>query len=402
MTEIETEPRPAVRLRPNVNAQSFRFGAPWAYADQLVMDRRTRGIPAGAVVELQDAERRPLGAAAFNPDSKIAARMLDRDPAAPIDADWFAARLARALALRETLYDAPFYRLIHAEADGMPGVVIDRFGAAAVIQPNAAWAEARLPALVEAFRAVTGVTTVIKNGSGRARSLEGLTEASEVLSGGVEAPVPVPMNGATYLADLLGGQKTGLFYDQRPNHAFAARLGRGRSVLDVFSHVGGFALAALAGGARGALAVDGSAPALDLATRGAEASGVAHAFETRRGDAFETMAALGEEGRRFGLVVCDPPAFAPSKPALEAGLRAYERVARLGAALVEPGGFLVLCSCSHAADLPRFREASLRGVGRAGRAAQILGVGGAGPDHPAHSHLAESVYLKALFLRLDG
>ena len=402
MTESEILARPAVRLRPNVNPQAIRFGAPWAYADQLVMDRRTKAIPAGTVVELQDAERRPLGAAAFNAGSKIAARMLDRDPAAEIDRPWFAARLARALALRETLFAAPYYRLIHAEADGMPGVVSDRVGAAAVIQPNAAWAEARLGALARALREVTGVETVIKNGAGRARVLEGLPEASEVLAGGLDAPVPVPMNGATYFADLLGGQKTGLFYDQRPHHAVAARLGRGRSVLDVVSHVGGFALAALAGGATSALAVDGSAPALELARQGAEATGVAAAFETLRGDAFEAMTALGEAERRFGLVVCDPPAFAPSKQALEAGLRAYERAARLAAALVEPGGFLVLCSCSHAADLARFREASLRGVGRAGRAAQILGVGGAGPDHPAHAHLAESTYLKALFLRLDG
>jgi 23S rRNA (cytosine1962-C5)-methyltransferase len=406
-TEIETEDtrtgaRPVVRLRPNVNAQHFRFGAPWAYADQLVMDRRARAIPAGAIVELRDAEQRPLGAAAFNAGSKIAARLLDRDPAAEIGVDWFAARLRRALALRETLFDTPFYRLIHAEADGMPGVVIDRFGAAAVIQPNAAWADVRLDALAQALHVVTGVATILANGSGRARGLEGLPEVSGTLLGAIDAPVPVPMNGATYLADLVGGQKTGLFYDQRPNHAFAARLGRGRSVLDVFSHVGGFALAALAGGATGALAVDGSAAALDLAKRGAEATGVAEVFETRKGDAFDAMTALGEEGRRFGLVVCDPPAFAPNKQALEAGLRAYERIARLGAALVEPGGYLVLCSCSHAADPQRFREACLRGVGRAGRAAQILGMGGAGPDHPVHSHLAESAYLKALFLRLDG
>ena len=135
---------------------------------------------------------------------------------------------------------------------------------------------------------------------------------------------------------------------------------------------------------------------------GAAAGGVGDRLELKKADAFDAMAAMGGEGRRFGLVVCDPPAFAPSKAALEAGLRAYERVARLGAALVEPGGFLVLCSCSHAADLARFREASLRGVGRAGRTAQIVHVGGAGPDHPVHPWLAETAYLKALFLRLDG
>ncbi len=313
-----------------------------------------------------------------------------------------AARLRRALALREVLFEAPFYRLVHAEADGLPGVVIDRFGDVAVVQPNAAWAEVRLDALVEALRAVTGVGTVLKNAGGRARGLEGLDAASALLSGALDGPVAVPMNGAIYYADLVGGQKTGIFYDQRPNHAFAARLARGRSLLDVFTHVGGFALAALAAGAASALGIDGSAPALELAARGAAAGGVEDRLELRKADAFDAMASLGAEGRRFGMVVCDPPAFAPNKAALEAGLRAYERVARLGAALVEPGGFLVLCSCSHAADLARFREASLRGVGRAGRTAQIVHTGGAGPDHPVHPWLAETAYLKALFLRLDG
>jgi 23S rRNA (cytosine1962-C5)-methyltransferase len=344
----------------------------------------------------------PLALAAFNPGSKIAARILDPDPGAEIGRDWFAARLARALALREVLFDAPFYRLAHAEADGLPGVVIDRFGDAAVVQPYAAWADARLADLVAALREVTGVGGVVMNGSGRARGLEGLAVETRLVAGNLDGPVAVAMNGATYFADLLHGQKTGLYFDQRPNHGFAARLGRGRRVLDVFSHVGGFALAALAGRAASALAVDGSQAALDLAARGAAASGVAERLATRRADAFDALAELASEGARFGLVVCDPPAFAPSKPALEAGLRAYERLARMAAPLVEPGGFLVLCSCSHAADLARFRTASLRGVARAGRHAQILHVGGAGPDHPVHPALAETAYLKALFLRLDA
>ena len=208
------------------------------------------------------------------------------------------------------------------------------------------------------------------------------------------------MNGATYMADLTGGQKTGLFYDQRPNHAFAARLAEGQQVLDVFSHVGGFALAALAQGAQAALAVDGSAAALDLARDGAARMGAQDRFATRQGDAFDVLTAMGQEEARFGLVVCDPPAFAPSKPALEAGLRAYERVARLSAGLVEEGGYLVLCSCSHAADLSSFTGACLRGIGRAGRRAQLLHTGFAGPDHPLLPQLAESGYLKALVFRL--
>lgn len=395
-------PRPTVRLRPKSDARRLRFGFPWVYDNELVTDRRTRALAPGALARLEDAERQPLGLVAVTPGSKIIARVLDRDPEAEIDAEWLTARLTRAQDLRARLYEAPFYRLVHAEADGLPGVVIDRFGDAAVIQPNAAWADARMDALVDALVAVTGVTTVIKNASGRARAYEGLDDQGAVVRGALDRPVPVPMNAATYMADLIGGQKTGLFFDQRDNHAFAARLARNARVLDVFAHVGGFGLAGLAAGAQTALAVDGSADALALAEAGAAAMGVSDRFGTRRGDAFETMAALADEGAEFDLVICDPPAFAPQKQALEAGLRAYERTARLGAALAAPGGCLVLCSCSHAADLEKFRAACLRGVGRAGRIAQVIRTGFASPDHPQHAHLAETGYLKALFLRLDG
>jgi 23S rRNA (cytosine1962-C5)-methyltransferase len=394
---------PVVRLKPKAEARAIRHGFPWVYADELVTDRRTQALLPGALAVLEDGERQPLGLVTVNVKSKIIARMLDRDPKAVLDQAWLEARLARALALRERLFDAPYYRLVHAEADGLPGVVIDRFGAVAVVQPNAAWAETALPMLVAALVAVTGVATVIKNGQGRSRGLEGLPEEMSVVHGPAPTgPLVVPMNGASYMADLMGGQKTGLFFDQRPNHAVAARLAKGGRVLDVFSHVGGFALAALAGGAAHALAVDASAAALDLAKAGAAASGVADRFAIRQGDAFAVLEALGTEGARFDLVICDPPAFAPAKPALEAGLRAYERIARLAAPLVAPGGYLVLCSCSHAADLQAFRNASARGIGRGGRRGQIIFTGFAGPDHPVLPQLAESSYLKALAFRLDG
>jgi 23S rRNA (cytosine1962-C5)-methyltransferase len=395
-------PYPVVRLKPKAQAaRAVRHGFPWIYDNELVTDRRSRSLAPGTIAVLEDAERTPLALVAVNPGSRIMARVLDRDSRARIDEGWLRARLVRALALRERLYDAPFYRLVHAEADGLPGVVIDRFGDIAVIQPNAAWAEVHLPALVAALTEVTGVSTVLKNAGGRARGLEGLDDVSRVEIGTAPgAPVAVPMNGALYMADLEGGQKTGLFFDQRPNHAFAAGLSRGAKVLDVFSHVGGFALAALAGGAAHALAVDGSAPALTLAEEGARRSGLEARFATRRGDAFDVLAALAEEGARFDVVICDPPAFAPSKKALEAGLRAYERVARMAAVLVEEGGFLGLCSCSHAADLGKFRGACVRGIGRAGREGQLVHTGFAGPDHPLHPQLAESGYLKALFFRL--
>jgi 23S rRNA (cytosine1962-C5)-methyltransferase len=400
---MTSENLPTVRLMPKANARAVRRGFPWVYANELVTDRRTRGLQPGTIARLEDSERKFMGVVSVNSNSKIICRMLDRDENAQIDVTWFADKIEHALSMRARLFDAPFYRLIHAEADGLPGVIIDRFGDTCVIQPNAAWAELLLPLLTRALAEVTGVTTILKNAGGRGRSLEGLDDQDEVLLGEAPAgPVPVQMNGATYMADVTGGQKTGLFYDQRPNHAFTARLSNGAKVLDVFSHVGGFALAALAGGATSAMSVDGSASALALAEEGAKAMGAADRFTTRQGDAFDVLTALGQETHnRFDVVVCDPPAFAPNKPSLEAGLRAYERVARLSAPLVKRGGYLVLCSCSHAADVSAFQGASLRGIGRSGRTAQLLHTGFAGPDHPQLPQLAESGYLKALFFRLQ-
>jgi 23S rRNA (cytosine1962-C5)-methyltransferase len=396
-----TQAYPTIRLKPNAEARAIRHGFPWVYDNELVTDRRTRKLEAGSLAVLEDNERKPLGLVTVNPNSRIIARMLDRDTETAVDQAWFTARLHRAYSHRARLYDQPFYRLVHAEADGLPGVVIDRFGDVAVVQPNAAWADVRFDELAQALVDVTGVTTVIKNGTGRARTLEGLEEVTEVTLGTApDAPIPVPMNGATYMADVMGGQKTGLFYDQRPNHAFAAQLANGGRVLDVFSHVGGFGLAMLAGGATSALAVDGSAPALDLAEQGAAASGFGDRFATRKGDAFATLEALAEEGEQFDVVICDPPAFAPSKKALDAGLRAYERVARLATPLVKEGGYIGLCSCSHAADLAKFRGACTRGIGRAGRTGQLIYTGYAGPDHPLLPQLAETGYLKALFYRV--
>ncbi|MDA8586575.1 class I SAM-dependent rRNA methyltransferase [Rhodobacteraceae bacterium] len=392
--------RPTIRLRPKMDPRRIRHGFPWVYHNEVVLDRRSRALAPGTIATLEDSERKPLGVTAVNPESKIVGRMLDPDIEAEIDKAWLDRHVQAAYSLRDQIYDAPFYRLIHAEADGLPGTIVDRFGEVVVFQANAAWIDGLATEFAEVLAALPGVTTVVKNASGRARALEGLDDESLVLHGALDGVVPVVMNGATYMADLTGGQKTGLFYDQRPNQAFVAGLAHGTNVLDVCSHVGGFALAALVGGATKALAVDSAEPALELARLGAEASGVADKFETRKGDAFDVLSALKTEGAKFGTVICDPPAFAPAKQALEAGLRAYEKLARFATPLVTPGGTLTLCSCSHAAGIDAFRTASMRGIGRAGARAQILRIGYAGPDHPLHPALAESGYLKAITVRI--
>lgn len=392
---------PVLRLKPKADARRIRHGHPWAWADDLVLDRRSKAVPAGALALLEDAERQPMGIGVATVNARIGLRVLDRAPDAVIDTDWLRAKISRAVALRDALYDAPFYRLIHAEGDGLPGLIVDRFGDTLVMQPNAIWLEERLDDLSALLLEATGATTLIKNGTSRARALEDLPEEMLTLAGTAPTgPIEVPMNGATYMADVMGGQKTGLFYDQRPNHAFMANLSKDARVLDVFTHVGGFALASLAAGAKSALAVDASEPALTLAGQGAAAMGCADRFETRQGDAFTVMEALAAEGAKFDVVIADPPAFAPSKPALDKGLRAYERVARIATSLVAEGGTLMLCSCSHAADLTKFRASCIRGIGRAGRDPRIIYTGFAGPDHPVHPSLSDTGYLKALAFTL--
>lgn len=394
-------PNPTIRLLPKVSTQKLRFGFPWVYSNELVMDRRTKKIAPGSFVNLNDGLGQFMGVCTFNPDSKIAARFMGRTEGQIIDKSWLHAKLTTAFNLRDRIYDKPFYRLIHAEADGLPGVIIDRFGDTAVIQPNATWAENMLDEFTEILTKEFGITTLVKNASGRARKLEGLDAETVILAGKVDGPIAVPMNGAIFMADVLGGQKTGLFFDQRPNHVFAASLAKGARVLDVFSHVGGFSLTCLAHGATSATAIDGSEPALELAHLGASKMGVSDQFKTIRGDAFDKMKELIEAGEKYDVVICDPPSFAPNKPAFTAGLRAYERVARLGSQLVAPNGYLGLCSCSHAVDLQNFRAASLTGIGKSARVAQILHTGFAGADHPTHASLGETAYLKTMFFRLD-
>ena len=296
-------------------------------------------------------------------------------------------------------FKEPFYRLVHGEVDNLPGVIIDRFGDTVVFQPNSVWADLNKEEIIESIIEF-GISNIVLNCMSRSRRLEGLNDGLTVFKGEVTEPVRVKMNNAIYFADLLHGQKTGLFFDQRYNHEFAAKLSKGKDILDVFSNVGGFGLAALVSGARKVSAVDSSAPALSLAVKAAEESGVSEKFESVNSDAFDAMKEFFQSNRYFDMVVCDPPAFSPSKKTLNTGLRAYERVALHSSRLVKPNGYLVLCSCSHAVDLNKFRNSCVRGISRAGRQAQIISFGGAGPDHPINSQLEQFGYLKSIFFRL--
>ncbi|MCB9946380.1 MAG: class I SAM-dependent rRNA methyltransferase [Rhodospirillaceae bacterium] len=391
---------PVLRLLPGRDAR-VKGGFPWIYSNEVAMDAVARTIEPGTVVRVISDHGRQLGLAGFNRHTLIAARMLSRDPDDRIDGDFVAARLHRALGLRDRLYDRPYYRLVHAEADGLPGTIIDRYGDAIAVQCNTALMDRLTPELVDALeRLLEPRAIVLRNDSG-GRALEGLSSEVSVARGTLDGPVALEENGARFLADLVGGQKTGWFYDQRDNRAFAARLAKGLDVLDVYCHTGGFAIAAARAGARHVLAVDRSQPALALAQEAAGANGCGDRMDWRRAEAFGELERLARDGDRFGLVIVDPPAFVKTKRDLAVGSRGYRKLARLAAAVVAPGGFLVACSCSHHVDPALFAEQVRRGLVDARRTGRILMASGAAPDHPVHPCLPETAYLKALALQLD-
>ena len=376
-------------------------GHPWVYSNEVQMDEAARALGPGGVVEVRRVDGKPLGVAFFNPHALIAVRVLDRAPAAAIDAGWIAARLRRALALRRHLFVDPCYRLVHAEADGLPGLVIDRFAAVLVVQVNCAGFERLGDALLEAIDAVLAPDVIVLRNDAPARALEGLSSDVRVVKGEITAPVAVREGAGCFFADVLAGQKTGWFFDQAQNRASVAPLARDRRMLDVFCYAGGFALAAAMAGAGEVLGIDSSEPALALARRAAEAADVGGRTRFERADAFTALARLAEAGERFGVVVADPPPFAKSRKDVGSALRGYRKLARLAAACVDTDGFLFLASCSHNIEADAFAREVARGIAQAGRRGRVIRQAGAGPDHPVHLHLPETAYLKTLTIALD-
>jgi 23S rRNA (cytosine1962-C5)-methyltransferase len=389
-----------VRLVPGGHRRA-EAGHPWIYSNEVAMDAAAKALPAGALVTLRRADERPFGVALFNPHTLIAARLLDRDAARAIGRRFFQRRIERALELRQRLYDKPYYRLVHAEADGLPGLVVDRFGPVLAVQANSAGMDRLAPVILEALQGVLSPAAVVLRNDSPARALEGLGSETRIAFGAVAGPIELEEGGTVFLADVVEGQKTGWFYDQREARAFVAGLARGARVLDLYCHSGGFAVMAAHRGASYALGLDRSEPALALAGAAAARNGVADKCEFRRAEIFAEAAAMPARGERFDIVVADPPPFARTKRDVGAALRGYRKLARLAVQLTRPGGFLFLASCSYNVGMPEFADAVRHGLADAGRFARILKNAGAGPDHPVHPALPESAYLKALTLALD-
>ena len=393
-----TAPGPLIRLNPGAGKR-LRAGAPWVFSNEILMKPEYRQLPPGSLVRLEGDDGARLGTFMFNPHSLIAARLLDRDPEAAIDGAWVRARLAGAIALRQRVCDTPYHRLVHAEADFLPGLIIDRYDDVVVLQANAAGMDRLIPEIAEALIALLNPRAIIARNDSAARRQEGLDEKISLLHG-TDPTTEVLEGGVRFPIDPLSGQKTGWFFDQRDNRDRIAALAAGARVLDVFCHIGAFGLRCAAAGAAAVTLVDSSAPALEHADAAAAHNGLTERVVTMRGDAFDTMEALAKSGERFDIVVSDPPAFARSRKDADAGLRAYGRMARLAAALVAPGGFLFVASCSHHAPLDAWAGQIAWGLHRARRAARILATTGAGPDHPVHPQLPESAYLKAQLLQI--
>lgn len=391
---------PIVRLKPKEGRRALG-GAPWVYSNELVMDGQTKALAPGSLVNVVTADKRALGTGYFNPKSLIAVRLLDRLPDAEIGDAFFASHFARALGRRAALFDKHFYRLVHAEGDGLPGLTIDRFGDTCVAQITTAGMAALIEPMLGALDEVLAPKCVVLRNDTPSRALEGLDTYVRAARGEMPSRLSVEENGATYFANPASGQKTGWYYDQRDNRAFMAKLARGHSMLDCYSYTGGFAVLAAKHGAREVAAIDSSQPALSLAEEAANANGVGKRCKFIKAEVFDELERLAAAKQSFDIVVADPPPFVKSRKDLEAGARAYRKLARLAASVTAEGGYLLLASCSHNMPRERFEQECAIGIARAGRRASLIRDAGAGPDHPIHPMLLETAYLKALVYALD-
>jgi 23S rRNA (cytosine1962-C5)-methyltransferase len=386
-----------IKLKPKEGRRA-RAGAPWIFSNEIEMDAATKALPPGSVVHVAFDDGQPVGTGYFNAKSLIAVRLLDGAPDTVIGTGFFVRRIERALKIREAIFAQPFYRLVHAEGDGLPGLTLDRFGDTIVAQITTAGMEALIDPLLAALEKTIAPAHVILRNDTPSRALEGLEDYVRAAKGDATR-LAVEENGSRYFANLAEGQKTGWYYDQRDNRAFMAGLARGKSVLDAYSYTGGFGIAAAKAGATEVICLDSSAPALALAEDSAAANGVT--IKAVKADVFEELERLAAAKETFDIVIADPPPFVKARKDLEPGAKAYRKLARLAAQVVAPGGFLLLASCSHNIPMERFAAECAAGLARAPRRATLIRQAGAGADHPVHPMLPETAYLKALVYALD-
>ncbi|HEY0745866.1 MAG TPA: class I SAM-dependent rRNA methyltransferase [Steroidobacteraceae bacterium] len=389
---------PALRLKRNEDRR-IHAGHLWIFSNEV--DTAQSPLPkfkGGELVRVLAHNDRALGLAYVNPRSLIAARLLQtwKIP----DTAWLAERIRTALTLRERLYPKPYYRLVYGESDGLPGLIVDRYGSACVVQIGTAGMEQLKAQIQEALIQVLKCDSLLFKNDSSARVMEGLPSYVETAKGSFDKPAVVMEEGLEFLAPLVEGQKTGWFFDQAANRRDLGKyVRRGSRVLDVFSYVGAWGVRAAHQGAREVICVDSSATALELAAVNAERNRVK--VLTRKGDAFTVLEELFSEGERFDVIIVDPPAFAKRKKDLPKALAAYKRLNQLAIKLIADEGILVSCSCSYHLSAEDLQDAIAKAARGADKHLQILQLGGQAPDHPMHPAIPETRYLKAYFCRIN-
>jgi 23S rRNA (cytosine1962-C5)-methyltransferase len=410
---------PALRLKRNEDRR-LHAGHLWIFSNEVdTQQTPLTKFKAGELVRVLAHNDRALGLAYVNPQSLISARMLGtwKIP----DAAWLAARIRVALSLRERLYGAPYYRLVYGESDGLPGLVVDRYGSACVVQIGTAGMEQLKNQIQQALEQVLGCEALLFKNDGSTRDLEGLPSYVEAARGRFDELSLVVEDGLEFQVPLAEGQKTGWFFDQAANRrALVKYVREGARVLDVFSYVGAWGVRAAHSGAREVLCVDSSAAALELATSNAERNsgnardggnargGVqagdgskASKLTTLKGDAFDVLEDFAKKRVRFDVVVVDPPAFAKRKKDLPKALAAYKRLNQLAMQVLGDDGILVSCSCSYHVSAEDLQDAVAKAARGADKHLQILEAGGQAPDHPVHPAIPETRYLKTYFCRVN-
>jgi len=389
---------PALRLKRNEDRR-LHAGHLWIFSNEVDTQQTPLAkFKPGELVRVLAHNDRALGLAYVNPQSLISARLLE-SWSIP-DAAWLANRIRAAQSLRERLYAEPYYRLVYGESDGLPGLVIDRYGATCVVQIGTAGMERLKPDIQQALERVVQCKALLFKNDSTAREMEGLPGYVEAATPHFDEVGRVVEDGLEFRVPLIQGQKTGWFFDQAANRRALPKYVRsGARVLDVFSYVGAWGVRAAHSGAREVLCVDSSAAALDLAVSNAERNRTK--VVAVRGDAFEVLEEMGKSGARFDLVVIDPPAFAKRKKEQPKALAAYKRLNQLALQLIADDGILVSCSCSHHVSPEELQDAIAKSARAAQKHLQILEMGGQAPDHPVHPAIPETRYLKAYFCRVN-
>ncbi len=395
-----TDTLPIIRLGKHKDRR-LRAGHSWVFSNEV--DNKTTPLTdfePGEPVLIQDASGHNLGSGYVNPHALICARLVSRSPKYVLDKSLIIHRLNIALSLRSRLFDKPFYRLVYGDSDGLPGLVVDRFGDILVVQLTTAGMERVKDDVVVALQKVISPSSILLRNDTSARKLEGLESYIETAMGTIPETVLVEENNAKFEVSITEGQKTGWFYDQRSNRAAMRKYVAGARVLDMFSYVGGWGIQAALSGADSALCVDSSARAIDAVTTNAKLNGVENKISVEKEDAFEMLRRLRADREKFDVVIVDPPAFIKRKKDAIEGVKGYHRLNRMAIQVLAKDGILISCSCSYHLQQDKLREILLGASRHIDRFAQILERGQQGPDHPIHPGIPETEYLKAYFMRV--